>query len=80
MTIDNEDSSLTMPDAVEDTSDDEPDVLSTPSATHSSSMLSLVDPASVPLPAQWRRRRLHLHVQVDLFLLVPFRTRSPSIP
>jgi hypothetical protein len=62
---DMDDEDLSVPDAIEDTSDDESDVLTTPSATHSSSMLSLVDPASVPLPAQRRRRRPHLHVYVD---------------
>ena len=56
---------LSMPDAIEDTSDDESDALTTPSATHSSSMLSLVDPAAVPLPAERRRRRPQLHVYVD---------------
>ena len=56
---------LSVPDAIEDTSDDESDALTTPSATHSSSMLSLVDPASIPLPAERRRRRPQLHVYVD---------------
>jgi hypothetical protein len=56
---------LSVPDAIEDTSDDESDVLTTPSATHSASMLSLVDPASIPLPAERRRRRPQLHVYVD---------------
>jgi hypothetical protein len=56
---------LSVPDAIEDTSDDESDALTTPSGTQSSSMLSLVDPASIPLPAERRRRRPQLHVYVD---------------
>jgi hypothetical protein len=56
---------LSVPDAIEDTSDDESDALTTPSGTHSSSMLSLVDPASIPLPAERRRRRPQLHIYVD---------------
>jgi hypothetical protein len=56
---------FSVPDAIEDTSDDESDALTTPSITHSSSMLSLVDPALIPLPAERRRRRPQLHVYVD---------------
>jgi hypothetical protein len=55
---------LAVPDAIEDTSDDESDVISTPSLIRSSSHLSLVDPASVPLPAE-RRRRPELHIYID---------------
>lgn len=55
---------LAVPDAIEDTSDDESDVVSTPSLIRSSSNLSLVDPASIPLPVE-RRPRPHLHVYID---------------
>jgi len=55
---------LAVPDAIEDTSDDESDVVSTPSLVRSSSNLSLVDPASIPLPAE-RRPQPELHVYVD---------------
>lgn len=52
---------LSVPDAIEDTSDDESDVPPTPSLIHSpcsESALSLVvDPASIPLPGDHRRRR-----------------------
>jgi len=42
---------LSVPEAIEDTSDDESDALSTPELGRSS-VLELVDPASVPLPGQ----------------------------
>jgi len=54
---------LSVPDAIEDTSDDESDVPSTPSLVCSST-LSFVDPASVPLPAERRRQRLQPHVYI----------------
>ncbi|KAH8117540.1 hypothetical protein DFH11DRAFT_1025608 [Phellopilus nigrolimitatus] len=44
-----EDPEGSVPDAIEDTSDDESDVLSTP-FSRSRSSLNLVDPASIPLP------------------------------
>jgi len=43
---------LPVPDAIEDTSDDESDAPTTPSLGRSSSSLTLVNPASVPLPAE----------------------------
>ena len=55
---------LPVPDAIEDTSDDESDALSTP-YSQSMSSLSPIDPASVPLPAERRRLRGHPHVYVD---------------
>jgi len=55
---------LAVPDAIEDTSDDESDAVSTPSLIRSSSNTSLVDPASIPLPAE-RRRRPQLHIYID---------------
>ncbi|CAA7265389.1 unnamed protein product [Cyclocybe aegerita] len=48
---------LPVPDAIEDTSDDESDAPTTPSLGRSSSSLSLVDAASVPLPQERSRLR-----------------------
>ncbi|PPR03930.1 hypothetical protein CVT26_001136 [Gymnopilus dilepis] len=48
---------LPVPDAIDDTSDDESDAPTTPSLGRSSSSLSLVDAASVPLPAERSRLR-----------------------
>ncbi|KAH7889659.1 hypothetical protein F5I97DRAFT_1801925 [Phlebopus sp. FC_14] len=59
---------LAVPDAIEDTSDDESDTPSTPSLGRSD--LFFVDPASVPLPGE-RRRRSQPHVYIrstDSFL------------
>ncbi|KAI0781141.1 hypothetical protein BD413DRAFT_462861 [Trametes elegans] len=55
---------LPVPDAIEDTSDDESDVISTP-YSQSMSSLSPPDPASVPLPQERTRLRTHPHVYVD---------------
>lgn len=66
---------LAVPDAIEDTSDDESDVVSTPSLVRSCSNSSLVDPASIPLPAE-RRRRPQLQVYIDSYFYpdpLPFR-------
>jgi hypothetical protein len=51
---------LSVPEAIEDTSDDESDAPLTPSC-NSTSTLSLDDPASIPLPPE-RRRRSHPRV------------------
>ncbi|KAF8968377.1 hypothetical protein BDZ97DRAFT_1902981 [Flammula alnicola] len=48
---------LQVPDAIEDTSDDESDAPTTPSLGRSSSSLSLVDAASIPLPPERSRLR-----------------------
>ncbi|CDO70711.1 hypothetical protein BN946_scf184798.g26 [Trametes cinnabarina] len=55
---------LSVPDAIEDTSDDESDIVSTPD-TRSTSSLSPVDPAAVPLPQERRPLRTLPHVYVD---------------
>ncbi|KAI0374678.1 hypothetical protein BV20DRAFT_960820 [Pilatotrama ljubarskyi] len=55
---------LPVPDAIEDTSDDESDVLSTP-YSQSMSSLSPPDPASVPLPSGRTRLRTRPHVYID---------------
>lgn len=54
---------LSVPEAIEDTSDDESDALSTPSLGRSS-VLDFVDPTSLPLPGQRRRRRSQPHVYI----------------
>jgi hypothetical protein len=60
---------LPVPDAIEDTSDDESDALTTPSLGRSSSSLTLVDPASVPLPVERSSRLRHsdprVYIDVD---------------
>jgi hypothetical protein len=48
---------LSVPDAIDDTSDDESETLTTPSLGQSSQDLYLIDPASVPLPADHSRLR-----------------------
>lgn len=55
---------LSVPDAIEDTSDDESDVPTIPSLVDSSPTSSLLDPASIPLPVE-RTRRPPLHVYID---------------
>jgi hypothetical protein len=77
---------LAVPDAIEDTSDDESDVVSTPSLVRSSSNSSLVDPASIPLPAE-RRPRPQLQVYIDTddsyyypFELDPLPFRDDRLP
>ncbi|KAG6331055.1 hypothetical protein ID866_8037 [Astraeus odoratus] len=54
---------LSVPEAIEDVSDDESDVPSTPSLCRSSELF-FVDPATVPLPAERRRRRPQPHVYI----------------
>jgi len=64
---------LSVPEAIEDTSDDESDVPNTPSVTNSGSTSSLVDPASIPLPAERSRRRpLRIYVDMDDSYFYPF--------
>jgi len=56
---------LSVPDAIEDTSDDESDTPLTPSIRSTSSMV-LIDAASIPLPAERSRlRHNHPHIYVD---------------
>lgn len=54
---------LSVPEAIEDTSDDESDALSTPPLGRSSD-LDFVDPTSIPLPGQRERRGLQPHVYI----------------
>lgn len=54
---------LSVPEAIEDTSDDESDALSTPSLGRSSE-LDFVDPTTLPLPGQRRRRRSQPQVYI----------------
>ncbi|TRM61799.1 hypothetical protein BD626DRAFT_72749 [Schizophyllum amplum] len=58
-----EDEDLSMPDAIEDTSDDESDSPLTPSIGHSGSLSQ--DPAQVPLPGERSGLREHVHILVD---------------
>ncbi|KAH9901183.1 hypothetical protein C8Q73DRAFT_677001 [Cubamyces lactineus] len=55
---------LPVPDAIDDTSDDESDVISTP-YTQSMSSLSPSDPSALPLPQERTRLRTQPHVYVD---------------
>ena len=72
------DEDLCVPDAIEDTSDDESDALSTP-YTQSVASLSPTDPASVPLPTERTRLRGHPHVYVesDSDYFYPFELDPP---
>lgn len=70
---------LPVPDCIEDTSDDESDVMSTPSLIRTSSNLSLVDPASVPLPAE-RRPRPQLYIYSDDSYFYPFELDPLPFP
>lgn len=69
---------LAVPDAIEDTSDDESDTVSTP-CTQSMSSLSPTGRAPVPLPAE--RRRLspgpHVYVDMDDAFFYPFELEPP---
>ncbi|KAF7966201.1 hypothetical protein HWV62_39686 [Athelia sp. TMB] len=76
---------LAVPEAIEDTSDDESDVLSTPSLIRSSTNLALVDPASIPLPAERRLPQLHIYVgpedsQFYPYELDPLPFRDDRLP
>ncbi|EIN03625.1 hypothetical protein PUNSTDRAFT_146953 [Punctularia strigosozonata HHB-11173 SS5] len=63
---------LPMPDAIEDTSDDESDAPLTPWGRSTSSLSALVvDPASVPLPAE-RQPLVSVYVDVDDAFFNPF--------
>jgi len=63
---------LAVPEAIEDTSDDESDVVSTPSLLRSSTNLALVDPASIPLPAERRLPQLHIYVEPEDSQFYPY--------
>ncbi|TFK55247.1 hypothetical protein OE88DRAFT_1805621 [Heliocybe sulcata] len=70
---------LSVPDAIEDTSDDESDAPTTPFAR---STASLVDPASIPLPVERTRSGRHPHVYIDTddSYFYPFELDPPSFP
>ncbi|KAK7467084.1 hypothetical protein VKT23_004144 [Stygiomarasmius scandens] len=55
---------LPVPDAIEDTSDDESDTLLTPSVGHSSSSLTSLEPSAAPLSTGRSRSRRPTHVNV----------------
>jgi hypothetical protein len=63
---------LSVPEAIEDTSDDDSDAPSTP-LRNSTSTISLVDPASIPLPPERRRRpQPRVYLGTDNSYLYPF--------
>jgi len=68
---------LSVPDAIEDTSDDESDAPTTPFARSTS---SLIDPASIPLPLERTRPSRHPHVYIDTddSYFYPFELDPPS--
>ncbi|PIL23809.1 hypothetical protein GSI_13560 [Ganoderma sinense ZZ0214-1] len=76
--FDVDDDDFCVPDAIEDTSDDESDALSTP-FSRSMSSLSPPDPAAVPLPSGRGRLGGHPHVYVesDGEYFYPFRPDPP---
>ncbi|KAG5635899.1 hypothetical protein H0H81_009724 [Sphagnurus paluster] len=64
-----------VPDAIEDTSDDESDTLLTPSLGRSSASITLADPASIALPADRSKPRVplpHVRVASDDVYFSPF--------
>jgi hypothetical protein len=64
---------LAVPEAIDDTSDDdESDVVSTPSLIRSSTNLALVDPASIPLPAERRFPQLHIYLEPEDSQFYPY--------
>lgn len=71
---------LAVPEAIEDTSDDESDVVSTPSLLRSSTDLALVDPASVPLPAERRLPQLHIYVEPEDSQFYPYELDPLPFP
>lgn len=68
---------LSVPDAIEDTSDDESDSPTTPFARSTS---SLIDPASIPLPHEPTRpaRRPQVYIDTDDSYFYPFELDPPS--
>lgn len=74
---------LSVPDAIEDTSDDESDTPLTPSIGRSSTSLTLVDAASIPLPAErssLRHTVPHIYVDADDSYLYPFELDPLPFP
>jgi hypothetical protein len=74
---------LSIPDAIEDTSDDESDAPPTPSIGQSASFLTVVDPASIPLPAGRSRRRHPLplvFIDMDDSYFYPFELDPLPFP
>ncbi|KAF9466328.1 hypothetical protein BDZ94DRAFT_1251673 [Collybia nuda] len=74
---------LSVPDAIEDTSDDESDVPLTPSIGNSSTSLNLVDAASIPLPPERSRLRHtvpHIYFDADESYFNPFELDPLPFP
>lgn len=73
---------LSVPDAIEDTSDDESDAPDTPSTGQSRSSIAL-DPASIPLPADRSRLRHpipHVYIDADDSYFYPFELDPLPFP
>ncbi|KAJ3896535.1 hypothetical protein GG344DRAFT_72111 [Lentinula edodes] len=74
---------LPVPDAIEDTSDDESDSPLTPSG-QSSSSLTLIDPAAIPLPADRprivSRAALHIFIDSDDSSFYPYELGPDPLP
>lgn len=74
---------LSVPDAIEDTSDDESDAPLTPSIGNSSTSLTFVDAASIPLPLERSRLRHmvpHIYVDTDESYFNPFELDPLPFP
>jgi len=74
---------LSVPEAIEDTSDDESDPPLTPSLGRSSSSLTLVDAASIPLPLERSSLRHivpHIYVDMDDSYFYPFELDPLPFP
>lgn len=74
---------ISMPDAIEDDSDDESDVPCTPMLTNStgSSLSSSADPASIPLPEERQREpRLHVYIDSETDYFYPFELDPLPFP
>lgn len=75
-----DDSYLSMPDAIEDTSDDESTESPSTPFTRSRSSLSLVDPASIPLPSERTSARPEPHVYGSADVFYTFENFSLPFP
>ncbi|RDB24039.1 hypothetical protein Hypma_008746 [Hypsizygus marmoreus] len=74
---------LSVPDAIEDTSDDESDAPPTPSMGRSTTSLTLLDAASIPLPSErssLRHTNPHVHVESDDSYFYPFELDPLPFP
>ncbi|KAJ3845230.1 hypothetical protein EV361DRAFT_1036608 [Lentinula raphanica] len=81
--LDDDGADLPVPDAIEDTSDDESDSPLTPSI-QSSSSLTLIDPATIPLPADrpriGSRASPHIYIDSDDSSFYPYELDFDPLP